>query len=161
MVRFGNAVHLLALVVWVGAVVFFSLVVAPALFRTLGPAEAGRAVAAIFPTYYAIGTVCGVLLLGVNAWRLGRGAGGRVERRLLWVVGVMLACNLYAAHVVQPRVAALKEHMRGEGEAALAARMEFRSAHGVSMGLNAAVLLGGIALVALSVPRGRDEAESA
>ena len=160
MERIGNAVHLLALVVWVGAVVFFSLVVAPALFGTLGPAEAGRAVAAIFPTYYAVGTVCGVLLLGVTGWRLGRG-GGRVERRMLWVVGVMLACNLYAAYVVQPRVASLKEAMRGEGEAALAARAAFRSAHGVSMGLNAAVLLGGIALVGLSVPRLRDEAESA
>lgn len=158
MERIGNAVHLLALVVWVGAVVFFSLVVAPALFRTLGPAEAGRAVAAIFPTYYAVGTVCGVLLLGVTAWRLRSGGDGRVERRMLWVVGVMLACNLYAAHVVQPRVAALKEAMRGEGEAALAARAAFRSSHGVSMGLNAAVLLGGIALVGLSVPRLRNGA---
>jgi len=36
--------YLLALVVWVGEVVFFSFVAAPALFRTFPVVDAGRAV---------------------------------------------------------------------------------------------------------------------
>jgi uncharacterized membrane protein len=157
MVLFANAIHLLALVLWVGSVVFFSLVAAPALFRTFPPEEAGRAVAAIFPTYYALGAVCGLVLLATSLWRARTPSRPADARRAVWVVGLMLAANLYAALVVQPRAADLKEQMRGEGAVALAARAEFRSTHGVAMGLNAAVLLGGMALVALTAPRLRQD----
>jgi uncharacterized membrane protein len=46
--------YLAALVVWLGEVVFFSFVAAPAAFRTLPTPEAGRVVGAIFPLYYAL-----------------------------------------------------------------------------------------------------------
>lgn len=157
MVLFANAIHLLALVLWVGSVVFFSFVAAPALFQTFPPEEAGRAVSAIFPTYYAIGTVCGLVLLATNLWWARTAIQPAAARRALGVVGLMLAANLYAALVVQPRAADLKERMRGEGDAALVARAEFRSTHGVAMGLNAAVLLGGMALVALTAARLRQD----
>ena len=47
--------YLLALSVWIGEVVFFSFVAAPAIFSVLGPAPARELVSAIFPRYYTIG----------------------------------------------------------------------------------------------------------
>ena len=62
---FVTWLYLMALIVWVGEVVFFSFVVAPAVFRTFPPpaVEAGRVIGAIFPTYYRIGYACGAVLL--------------------------------------------------------------------------------------------------
>ena len=51
--------HLLALVIWIGGVVFFSFFTAPALFSALPREMAGRATAAIFPRYYMMGGICG------------------------------------------------------------------------------------------------------
>src|SRR5437773_12582167 len=71
-------VHLLALGLWLGSVVFFSLVAAPGLFGALPRDAAGRAVSAIFPRYYAFGAACGVtallsgLLLGARQGSRGR-----------------------------------------------------------------------------------------
>jgi hypothetical protein len=63
MAVFGRWLYLTALMVWVGEIVFFSFVVAPKVFRTFPAADAGRAVSAIFPTYYVIGYICGAILL--------------------------------------------------------------------------------------------------
>lgn len=149
----ANGIRQLALVVWVGSVLFFTLVVAPLLFQSLPPEEAGRAVSAIFPSYYAVGAVCAVLLLIVDGRELWAGRAASQVRKSVWIVGLMLACTLYAGLVVLPRAADAKLRMRGDDESATIARAEFRSAHGLSMGLNGIVLLGGVALVALSARR--------
>src|SRR6266404_1023893 len=52
---------LLALGLWLGEVVFFSFVVAPSVFRSVPPLEAGRVVGAIFPRYYLLGIACGAV----------------------------------------------------------------------------------------------------
>src|SRR5271169_3744764 len=100
-----------ALIVWVGEVVFFSFVVAPALFRTFPPAEAGSAVAAVFPIYYRLGYACGAVLLATSLL-LQRGA----TARTWWGVNAtlaaaMLAATLYAGVVVQPRASALRPQL--------------------------------------------------
>ena len=57
-------VHLLALGLWIGSIVFFSLVTAPGLFGALPRDQAGQAVSAIFPRYYAFGAACGLTARG-------------------------------------------------------------------------------------------------
>src|SRR5215813_6939542 len=66
--------YLLALAVWLGEIVFFSFVVAPAIFGVLGAARAGPVLAAIFPRYYAIGAAAAAVALGC-ATLLGRRSG--------------------------------------------------------------------------------------
>ena len=61
--------ELLAIIVWLGSLLFFSLIAAPALFRALGKQDAGAAVRTIFPGYYLAGIVSGLVLLGVVAAR--------------------------------------------------------------------------------------------
>jgi len=60
-------VYFVALAVWVGEIVFFSFVVAPALFGVLGAERAAPVLATIFPRYYAIGAVAAGLALGAAA----------------------------------------------------------------------------------------------
>lgn len=149
MYAFLKFVYLLALVVWVGEIVFFSFVGAPSIFRTLEAPEAGRVVGAIFPIYYRIGYVCGAALLGAGAVLI-----GQVAQRGLWIFGTllsaaMLAATLYAGIWIQPRAAELRPQLR-DPEQAAAARPEFDRLHSRAVQLNGAVLLGGLVLTVLA-----------
>jgi|SRR5579862_2264901 len=138
--------YLMALIVWLGEVVFFSFVVAPGVFRTFPPpaVEAGRVLNEIFPTYYKIGYVCGtvllitsLLLLSPASARLWLGVGSLV------VVG-MLAATLYAGMIILPRATALRPQIHDP--TAPAAKQEFDRLHHLAVTLNGGVLLGGIAV---------------
>src|SRR5262249_38473366 len=80
-------IHLFALPAWLGETLFFSAVVAPALFGGLDVEQAGAAVALIFPGYYVLGYASGALLVGtaLALWRRSRPAGG------LWLLSGVLA----------------------------------------------------------------------
>ena len=142
MLAFVKWLYLWALMVWIGEVVFFSFVVAPAIFRTF-PADAGRAVGAVFPIYYAVGYVCGAVLF-LGSVVLLRGA----TARGWWVVNaalaaVMLASTLYAGVVIQPRASALRPQIH-DPTAPPSAKEEFDRLHRLAVQLNVVVLLGGI-----------------
>src|SRR3989442_15952757 len=93
-------VHLLALGLWIGSVVFFSLVAAPGLFGALPRDAAGRAGSALFPRYYAFGAACGVtappsgLLL-----RARQGARGRLLVIQLALVALVTGIVLYSGRL--------------------------------------------------------------
>ena len=96
-------VHLLALGLWIGSIVFFSLVTAPGLFGALPRDQAGQAVSAIFPRYYAFGAACGLtallsgLLLGAR-----RVSWGRLLMIELALLALMTGIVLYSGRVVLP-----------------------------------------------------------
>jgi len=145
MSAFLKWLYLITLVVWVGEVVFFSFVVAPSLFRTFPTEEAGRAVGAIFPTYYRLGYLCGGLLLGTSALLV-----GTATARAWWGVNtvlaaVMLAATLYAGVIIQPRATALRPQLH-EASAPQAVKDEFSSLHRLAVILNGVVLLCGVAV---------------
>lgn len=142
--------YLIALAVWLGTIVFFSFFVAPTVFRTLSPDEAGRLVAGIFPHYYGVGYVCGVLLLvtSVGLWRSASSSAAT------WVVStglaaVMLVLTLYAGLVLQPRAHALREQLHGPS-AESSVKVEFDQLHRRAVQMNAAVLVGGLAITGLA-----------
>jgi hypothetical protein len=146
----------MALVVWVGEVVFFSFVVAPAIFRTFPPpaVEAGRVIGEFFPTYYRIGYGCGVVLL-VTALALFATAEART-----WlgvesvVVAGMLAATLYAGVIILPRATELRPQIHDPGVPA-SAKAEFDRLHHLAVTLNGAVLLGGVivSIITATAPR--------
>ena len=47
--------------IWSGTIIFFSAVVAPTVFKSLGEKEAGVFLRAFFPKYYIFGLVLGVI----------------------------------------------------------------------------------------------------
>jgi uncharacterized membrane protein len=145
MLVFAKWLHLVALIVWVGEIVFFSFVVAPGLFRTFPSVEAGRAVAALFPIYYRIGYACGLALLATCVVFLVAG-GARLAWSLAAVVcALMLGATFYAGSVVQPRASVLRPQIHDE-TAPSEAKEEFSRLHRTAVLLNGAVLVGGIAV---------------
>lgn len=141
--------YLAALAVWMGSIVFFSFFVAPNVFRALPTEEAGRVMATIFPQYYRLGYVCGVLLLltSVVLWRTANSsAAGWVATSTL--AAVMLLLTLYAGLVVQPRAHALRPQLADP--TAVAAKAEFDTLHRRAVQANAAVLLGGLIVTGLT-----------
>jgi len=135
--------YLVALIVWVGEIVFFSFVVAPALFRTLPSVDAGRAVGAVFPLYYRLGYLCGAVLLLTSLFLLSGAAARGWWALNSALAAIMLASTLYAGVVVQPRATELRPQIH-DPAAPPAAKEEFDRLHRVAVQLNGIVLLGGI-----------------
>jgi uncharacterized membrane protein len=141
--------YLMALVIWLGELIFFSFVAAPSIFATFPTPEAGRAVGAIFPTYYRIGYGCGVVLL-IGAVVLT----GSAVARGWWAVNIVLAAvmlgvTLYAGVIIEPRAAALSPQIHAP-EAPEAVKDEFKRLHHLAVALNSVVLVGGLAVSAIT-----------
>jgi hypothetical protein len=141
--------YILALAIWLGQVVFFSLVVAPQVFGSLPVEQAGAVVGLVFPTYYLIGHLCGAVLLGCALLlrRWSRPAGG------LWLVaagiaGIALVASLYAGFAVQPQASALRPQLHRPDTPA-AVQAEFDELHRLAVELNGGVLLATLALAGL------------
>ena len=151
-----RVLHLVAIAIWVGAVVFFSFVTAPALFAALPRDMAGRATAAIFPRYYLLGWICGSVAL--TSALLQVLLQGVAERRLLaglLLLAAMLGASLYAGRGILPRAAAARlvqaDPVRASEHAE--AKALFDRLHRQSVMLNGAVLLMGLgALVVAALP---------
>ena len=140
--------YLLALVVWVGEIVFFSFVAAPAIFGVLGAARAGDVVAAIFPRYYAIGMAAAGVALAC-AWLLRRAAAAPG----LWAAAVValalgFGVTAWAGAVVLPRAQALRAARLAAGEATPGA--DFERTHREAVALNGTALLAGLVALGLS-----------
>lgn len=158
-----RVVHVLALGVWFGGGLFFSLVAAPSLFATFDSRAAGQAVGPMFPLFFAIQGACGLLALATAAaWaRIGKIHGWRFTI-VTAAVGLVLA-----GWPLVGKVAALREARDSADPAmATAAREAFGMWHGISLSLNLATLvLVGVALAFAAAlpdrgPRISDEHDS-
>ena len=145
---FVRFVYLLALVIWLGEIVFFSFVVAPALFGVLGAERAAPVLATIFPRYYAIGAVAAALALGAAMILQRHGRGWWLAAVVAVAVG--LVATAWAGAVVHPRA----QRLRLAAEAAARAPAEdpaFQDAHRTAVVLNVVALLAGLAALGASV----------
>jgi len=153
---FLRCVHLLALGVWIGGVVFVSFVAAPALFGALPGDLAGRAVSVLFPRYYAFGAICGFaavvsgLLLAATRSERGRGLVSGLA-----AVALMTGIVLYSGRVVLPRASEARAALaaaQGSPEVD-AARARFDALHRRSVLLNGTVLILGLVAFSLAAVR--------
>jgi uncharacterized membrane protein len=148
-----RSIGIIAVALWLGAMAFFSMVVAPAAFGVLGRETAGRLVNAVFPRYYLIGVVLGLVALATVLPRAMSGAGAGTWAAAL-LVALMVAVTLCAWLVVLPAAHAAREALRASPagtDANAAAR--FARLHGVSAALNAVVMLAGVAVLVLEAAR--------
>ncbi len=150
----------LSLGTWVGSIIFLSFVVAPGAFATLGSRDqAGAVVGMALGRLHLLGLIAGVLFLVARAARslsTGRGLALLASPAALAVV-VMLLLTLVSQYSVAPRMAHLRVQMvsvdRTPEDSPL--RVEFNRLHRVSVRLEVAVLLAGLAALLFTVRNNR------
>ena len=143
--------QIFALGTWVGSIIYLSFVVAPGVFGILSNREqAGNIVGYSLTRLHLIGVIAAVVYLI---------AGLGLAKSLKWLIApaailglVMLALTLVSEHAVRPRMAALRAEMVSVDatppENPL--RVRFDRLHRVSVQLEAATLLLGIAALFLT-----------
>jgi hypothetical protein len=152
---------LLALVVWVGGLLFFGMVVAPVAFGSLLPMfpdpalglhVAGTMVRDSLLHLYAIGMVCGIVLLVLCvAERVTRATRRSIGPPLLLMV-VMLGLTAYSQFSIIPRMDSLRIKAgpaMTDPASTNPARVDFNRLHNLSTSLAEVVLLCGLGLIVL------------
>jgi uncharacterized membrane protein len=153
----GNALrflYLLSLVAWVGGVIFFSFVGAPSTFQAVPVDVAGKVVAKIFPRYYLLGFVAGLVAL-VSFLGLARVSGKWDALRVANVVllTAMLGAGLYAGTVVRRQANEVRQQIGSFEDLSQARpelRAEFDRLHRLSVVLNGVVLVLGVVVLFLT-----------
>lgn len=148
---------LLALVIWIGGIIFFAAAVAPTVFKVLPTRHfAGAVVTRSLGILHWMGIICGVVFLVtsmVNIY-LTRGAAHPFAVRHL-LVYVMLVLTAISQFIVSSRMAELRAAM---GEIDLVAvgdarRVLFNQLHAWSTRLEAGVLILGLTVLFLVARR--------
>ena len=142
----------LSLGTWVGSILFLSIVVAPGAFSTLGNRDlAGAVVGMALGRLHLLGFVAGVIYLASRV-ALARSLGALGSAAALLVIA-MLVLTLFSHYGVPPRMANLRVQM-GSVDATpqdSPLRIQFNRLHRVSVQLEIAVLLAGLAAFFLTV----------
>lgn len=150
--------YVLALVVWVGALVAAGAFVAPALFGVLqaeagatGRVLAGAAFGEVLRRVLLAGDAAGVIMLvTMTILRLfGPKPVSYGIRALL--LGAMLLANAYTAHILLPEAESLRREINGPMASVAATdprRVRFDALHGLSTTIVTAMALAGIAVAA-------------
>jgi hypothetical protein len=150
--------YVLALVVWVGALVAAGAFVAPAIFGVLqaeagatGRVLAGAAFGEVLRRVLLAGDVAGVIMLvTMTILRLfGPKPVSYGIRALL--LGAMLLANAYTAHILLPEAEGLRREINGPMASVAATdprRVRFDSLHGLSTTIVTAMALAGLAVAA-------------
>ncbi len=132
----ARVLHVLALSLWFGGGVFFSLIAAPRLFATFPDSHlAGEAVGPMFPPYFTLQGACGLVAIATALAFARREPGRRVHTIRFVVLAVALA-GVLAGWPLVAKVAELRV-ARHTDESLRAA---FGMWHGISLLLNFVVL---------------------
>ena len=137
-------VYILSLVCWVGSIVFFSFFTAPVIFKLLDREKAGEVVGIIFPKYYFLGYVCGVMTLLSLLVSTQELFGPKQILLFIMIVGWF-----YAGLVVSPKsrnLKALRQSASSAEEKELY-EVKFKKVHSLAVKLNGTVLLAGLGLL--------------
>lgn len=133
-------VYLLALVCWLGGMIFFTAIIAPVVFALLPIAEAGKLVAGLFPRYYILGYVTGLIAAVLAIYFA-------IQRppRLWWslsalALAVALGFTIYAGMILRPQVDTVRSVVE-EPNPDPARRAEFDRLHHLSVMLNVGVMV--------------------
>jgi hypothetical protein len=139
----------LAMGCWVGGIVAVSFLVAPVVFEVVPRATAGTVMGALFPLYYKLAVVAGVIALAsaLALWRASAGSGA--WKAIVVMLAVMLAATTYAGAVVQPAAHALRPALQRD-DVTPDVRARFARLHGRAMQLNVLVLVLGLATVGVA-----------
>jgi hypothetical protein len=147
-----RTVEFLCLGLWLGSDVFLSFVVAPGAFRILASREqAGAMVGYGLWCMHMMGVVCGITLLVARLLRTRTYASLAAPAALCVVL--MIGLTVVSQHAVSPKMAALRVQMGSIQATAVDSPLlaAFSRWHRISVSLESAVLLAGLAAMYLMV----------
>ena len=143
---FARFLLMLSMIMWIGGIIFFSFVVAPALFSLLPSQElAARVVSRSLGSLHLIGLTCGLIFLAATLLTELKRA-----RVLRLVVVAMILLTAYSQFRITPRMQQIREAVGGPIQALPpqdAGRAAFDRLHQISVILEGVVLVAGIGLV--------------
>ena len=150
---FLRTLMLLALIVWIGGIIFFAFVVAPTLFLVLPSTKlAGDVVSPALTKLHWMGLISGALFLLCSAlynWR--KYSQLRLFSATHVFVVLMLALTAISQFGITPRMRELRSPP--QSLETLSARAEFDNLHAWSTRLEGGVLLLGLGVVVLTARR--------
>ena len=155
MIVFLRVLRLLALVVWVGGLIFFAFVVAPVAFHVLPSThEAGTVVGATLRVLNALGFFCGLIFLfaTISAWLRATARGRRLLITQMLLVVLMLGATCYISASIIPAMERDRIAAGGDVDAAPPdnrARLDFERLHPLSEKIEGTALLCGLGVVVL------------
>lgn len=150
-----KTVMLLALIVWLGGLIFFAFVAAPSAFAVLPtPALAGNLVGRNLAALHWIGIVSAVIFL-FGSMLYSRAKFARLKPFALVnvLVVLMLVLTLMSQFAITPRIHALRAQLTPGNSATDPVRIEFNRLHAWSTRLEGGVLVLGVAVVLLTSRR--------
>jgi uncharacterized membrane protein len=139
---------LLALVLWVGGIVFFSFIASPSIFKVLPREQAGQVVSDIFPKYHLLGYVSCIIALACLFGLRQLGA-VQVVRTTMMLLVLMGGMQVAMGTVIGPKVIEARDAVKAATIGPEKDRLEkkFRGLHGVSMIFNLVLLILGLILL--------------
>jgi uncharacterized membrane protein len=149
--RILETVFIIAVALWVGAMMLLAVVVAPGVFAAMSSRqEAGNLMSHLFVGYYHMGALCGLAALtagGLQAY-LGRHRWGTIR---FWITGLMVVSTLYAGFVVTPHAQMIRMQLTGPGSEStrVSLQREFQRAHQEAVAANAVALLSGLVVLGM------------
>jgi len=141
---------LLALVVWIGGIIFFAFVLAPTSFHVLIPELAGRVVGRSISILHGMGIVSGLVFL-VCSVVYHRAKYARLNA--LALANVLVVIMLALTCISQFRITPEMEAVRPGIHVSLQAQTEFDRLHHWSERLEGGVLFLGLAVIGLTARR--------
>lgn len=144
--QYLSIIYRLLLAFWVGGAALFTFVLTPTLFKSFDRDMAGTIVGVLFPGYFKVGLICGVLALGCLLFTR--------EKRWLAssiIIVAMLVVTSLQAFVIEPKAAAIKKEIPSfvTTPAEHPLRQQFKKLHAVSAISNISVIGGGVVLLIL------------
>jgi uncharacterized membrane protein len=113
MTQLGLFGTVLGLAVWLGAVVFLSTVVTPAMTRRLGPGKASELLTVVNKWYYVFSYASGALMLIGGVAPLAHPEQKGTAITFISLTAGALAVSLYGGLVVGPRANDLRDRLQG------------------------------------------------
>lgn len=136
MEAFATALLTVSAASWVGAIVFQSAIVAPAVFVDLDADSARRFLRTLFPRFFKLGIVCGVLMGTAVLLLAANGGWSSPLRMIAAATGTMLVLELISLWLV-PRINAARD-------AGAVAEDRFARLHRASVLMTVVILLLGL-----------------
>jgi len=158
---------LLALVTWIGGIIFFSFVLAPTVFTVLPTTKlAGDVVSVSLSKLHWIAFVSGLffLLASIIYQTLAGRSEGSAGSKLLWathlLVIVMLALTWISQSVITPKIRDLRSEMASAQGISIEHRIQFDHLHAWSTRAEGGVFFCGLVVIVLTARRFGDTAVS-